>query len=228
MSEDGDDNFKSLLRDLTECPICRDTLTDAKTLPCLHTFCCDCLSSHCQGSPATTCPSCRQPFSVPAGGCSQLRTDFRIRQFYDLKEAARSIRHAADWKPCERCRLSRGQEGSVAMLSCTECRELFCIECGDDHRQAEPAHSLVSLNRRSCNRHPNRQLDIYCHDCEEPGCTTCRIGRHHGHKVADLHEVASTFRHILHSNAVDAANKLTVWKSTGGKLDAKKVELCND
>ena len=227
MSEGGEDNFKSLLRDLTECPICRENLANPKTLPCLHTFCCDCLSGHCRGTQpgaAATCPLCRQPFVVPQAGCSELQTDFRIRQFSDLKNAAKNIR-PADWKPCERCALSNGDEESAAILSCTECREMLCIACGDEHRLVEPSHSLVSLNRRSCNQHPNRQIDVYCNDCEEPGCTMCRIGPHHGHRVADLHEVASTFRHILRSNSADAATKLTAWKSTSGQLDSKKVRL---
>jgi len=57
---DGDNSLGSLLRDLTECPICRETLADPKTLPCLHTFCCSCLAAHSQGTNTATCPSCRQ------------------------------------------------------------------------------------------------------------------------------------------------------------------------
>jgi len=229
MSEDGEQSFKSLLRDLTECPICRETLADPKTLPCLHTFCCHCLSDHCraiQPGAAAACPLCRQPFIVPQGGCSEVQTDFRIRQFTDLKKAAKSIR-PADWKPCERCALANGdeEEAAAAILSCNECRQLFCITCGDEHRLVEPSHTLVSLNRRSCSQHPNRQIDVFCNDCDEPGCTACRIGAHHGHRVADLHEVASTFRHILRSNAADAATKLAAWKSTSRELDSKKVRL---
>jgi len=66
------------------------------------------------------------------------------------------------------------EEVAAAVLSCTECRELLCIACGDEHRLLEPSHGLVSLNRRSCNWHPNRQIDVFCNDCDEPGCTACR------------------------------------------------------
>ena len=233
MSADGDeDNFKSLLRDLTECPICRDSLADPKTLSCLHTFCRQCLSDHCHRTPpgaTAKCPLCRQPFTVPQGGCADLQTDFRISQFSDLKRAARNMK-PSDWKPCERCSLQSSGGGeqesaAAAMLTCRECRELFCIGCGDEHRLVEPDHTLVSLNRRNCSRHPNRQIDLYCNDCEQPGCTACRLGPHHGHRVADLLEVASTFRHILRSNTADAATKLAVWKSASGDLDSRKVRL---
>jgi len=227
MTQGGDEDFKSLLRDLTECPICRETLADPKTLPCLHTFCCACLSDHCRRSiqpgSGAACPLCRQQFTLPTGGCAELQTDFRIRQFSDLKKAAKSIR-PANWRSCDRCAVASGDGASAAaVLSCPECHQLFCGRCGDEHRSVEPSHNLVSLDRRSCNRHPNRQIDIYCNDCDEPGCTACRLGPHHGHRIADLHEVTSTFRHILRSNSVDAASRLATLKSAGNDLDSKKV-----
>jgi len=39
---------------------------------------------------------------VVEGGCAELQTDFRIRQFSDLKKVTKDIR-PADWKACERC-----------------------------------------------------------------------------------------------------------------------------
>jgi len=58
-----------------------------------------------------------------------------------------------------------------------------------------------------------------------PRISECRIGPHRGHRVADLHETASTFRHILRCNAADAEAKLSLWKSTGSQLDSKKIQL---
>jgi len=145
------------------------------------------------------------------GGCAQLQTDFRIRQFSDLKAAA-SVMRPADWKACERCSpLASDDETAAATLTCSECREMLCVACANEHRAVEPTHSMVALNRRSCSRHPNRQIDVYCNDCDEPGCTACRIGPHHGHRVADLHQVDCPTRHnlcnVLSCNETDGARK---------------------
>ena len=60
---------------IAECPICAEKYRTPKQLPCTHTFCLPCLDEYCQNFPddrSLICPLCRNPFSVPKGGCCNL------------------------------------------------------------------------------------------------------------------------------------------------------------
>ncbi|KAK6172339.1 hypothetical protein SNE40_016019 [Patella caerulea] len=62
-----------------ECSICHRQFTKPKALPCLHTFCEECLRSYIASNPdsehargGVPCPACRQTIYIPAGGVSEL------------------------------------------------------------------------------------------------------------------------------------------------------------
>ena len=83
--------FYDLSMALTTCPLCLDTLTIPKILPCLHTFCLDCLTSHYNATnsqrlvfiPIFKCPECRSTCYV-SSDLSQLPTDFRLSSILEL------------------------------------------------------------------------------------------------------------------------------------------------
>jgi tripartite motif-containing protein 56 len=62
--------------EITNCAICLETLNIPKYLPCLHTFCENCIASHIstsfeKGNTASfDCPICRTSVSVPYVNCS--------------------------------------------------------------------------------------------------------------------------------------------------------------
>ena len=65
--------------DLTKCGICKETITEPKALPCLHTFCLVCLkewTQHGDTAPSSSdmiaCPACKKAFSLPDGGVEGL------------------------------------------------------------------------------------------------------------------------------------------------------------
>ena len=65
--------------DLTKCGICKDTITEPKALPCLHTFCLVCLKEWAQhgdtassSSDVIVCPACKKTFSLPDEGVEGL------------------------------------------------------------------------------------------------------------------------------------------------------------
>src|SRR5207248_10757640 len=68
---------------VTECPICLETLKTPKCLPCLHTFCFQCLSKYGADEvdgDKMPCPLCRQEFVIPEEGFEMLQNNFFILQ----------------------------------------------------------------------------------------------------------------------------------------------------
>ena len=68
------------------CPICLEKFNDPKFLSCLHTFCSQCLHQICNQEPMDdiTCPTCREPTSIPERGINQLRSNFFANSLIEL------------------------------------------------------------------------------------------------------------------------------------------------
>jgi len=57
------------------CSICQDEIVDPRPLPCIHSFCLDCLGQHCRGKlpgDDMPCPECRHEFQIPQNGIEGL------------------------------------------------------------------------------------------------------------------------------------------------------------
>ena len=77
------------IRKLLECPLCNEQFKVPKTLPCLHSFCADCLNKHIvKIRPDFYCPSCSAgPNKLFIAGChtaENLSTNTGIEQFFDI------------------------------------------------------------------------------------------------------------------------------------------------
>ena len=63
--------FRNLQKE-AECPLCLETVNNPKTLPCLHSFCLECLDKHAgfarrQLQATIKCPVCQTSFQIPEG-----------------------------------------------------------------------------------------------------------------------------------------------------------------
>ena len=65
------------------CAICLETLNIPKTLPCLHSFCEECLLEIAGNKSTIPCPSCRTICSLPGGKVQSLPTNFVINSIVD-------------------------------------------------------------------------------------------------------------------------------------------------
>src|SRR6218665_1657632 len=75
------------LREITECPICLNVFTDPRVLPCIHTFCLECLkriSETAQKGPEDKlpCPLCRKEFIIPADGINGVPKNFFLENLF--------------------------------------------------------------------------------------------------------------------------------------------------
>jgi tripartite motif-containing protein 2/3 len=139
------------LRSITECPICTDTLTDPRSLPCIHTFCLECVkgfSSDKLPGDSVPCPVCRTEFTVPDKGVDGLPKNFFIQQLKDLT--------VTDGSHSEHNSLAQTDDASIKQIVinckehphrnveffCFDCQSTICSECSEKSHKSHQ-YSLV-------------------------------------------------------------------------------------
>ncbi|XP_062568287.1 uncharacterized protein LOC134230474 [Saccostrea cucullata] len=146
---------EELYREFT-CPICADIFTNPKGLPCLHSFCRECLrvyitkqqenkTRNCEFS----CPVCRHNV-VPSDvrkpvedWVDQFPSNHQIISLMDIMVPKRND------KPCRLC-LKR-EINTKAVNLCRTCQEEYCADCSRFHQllKATKGHKLFPLENIS-------------------------------------------------------------------------------
>ena len=138
-------DIKTLLHNLREevsCPVCTNVYTDPKHLPCLHTFCLQCLkhtTSH--GRDTIRCPKCQAISRVPkSGDLRDLPTSFYLNGLIDVLAIK-------EWKisqvRCDNC-----DEKSSESSYCFHCCVFWCEKCiiGQNIVRSNKDHRVLALN----------------------------------------------------------------------------------
>jgi len=160
------------IRDITECPICVETFTDPKVLPCVHTFCLKCLlkyGEHDKLGDQMACPLCRANFVIPPGGLADLPNNFFVNKLLlanQLTDASKTLHE----KPCDICKEDDADENAIAT---TLMKTLSPAEWLPSSPRSPHCHSLVAaacLGSAARSSSPSR-----CHRrvaCETPPPTS--------------------------------------------------------
>ena len=119
------DVLKKLEEQIT-CPICLEHFTNPKVLPCLHSFCLQCLQSVpivlVEGNHSLPCPTCRTSCPVPDNGLASLPPSFVINNLMEVYELMRKV-SAHQQVCCDNC------DNTNADHYCKQCAKFFCPEC---------------------------------------------------------------------------------------------------
>ncbi|XP_066299430.1 tripartite motif-containing protein 2-like [Branchiostoma lanceolatum] len=191
-SDDFDEQFLT-------CPVCMLHFRDPKILPCLHTFCKECLQDWATKQQPLECPTCRTQVSLPDQGVDGLRTNFYVNNLLDFAAAKKG---AEPGVPCQVC--EGNVEGSKSW--CADCATLLCESCTAVHRklpcskdhEVTPEETLKAEEaisnfhrKRHCDKHKKYELEFYCESCNALVCTACTVVDHRPGKDHNPVEIAT-------------------------------------
>ena len=129
------------LEEQLKCPVCLDTYTNPKILPCHHSFCQECLEGlHQERARGNTyylsCPTCRQHIEVPREGVGAFPVAFHLN---NLKEITQSLKDKVSDPQQVTCK----DHNKPLDGFCETCETVICHYCTfrthKDHK-----HVLVS------------------------------------------------------------------------------------
>ncbi|XP_070546092.1 tripartite motif-containing protein 2-like [Ptychodera flava] len=84
------------------CTICLEQFKSPKILPCLHTFCEQCLVTLVEKTGSLNCPECRQQYQLPVGGVPAIKDNFFMNNLVDIFKQRLESMQEAEVK-CEGC-----------------------------------------------------------------------------------------------------------------------------
>jgi len=243
-------DFQAHISELTKCSICLEDYTDPRSLPCIHTFCFECLKSHCQDKlcgDEILCPICRNSCRIPQAGISAFPLNFFVN---DMLYAQKTATLAADkLLLCDACvEVSEGETADIppATKYCVDCSQHVCDRCSKIHMKMksgahlvvtlgeEMSSELIELRKRPCMEHKDETVKLYCNDCKTNLCYMCFAMKHKEHNIVEISEAAEKLgqdidEHIkaLSDGITDVHNLKQQWEARKQKFltEAEKLEM---
>ncbi|XP_062603157.1 E3 ubiquitin-protein ligase TRIM33-like, partial [Saccostrea cucullata] len=210
--------------DFTKCSICFEQFKTPRYLPCSHSFCHECLSTHivstCNSKETPVgfhCPLCRNfiPVEIFTSKPINWATQFPVNEI--LSEVSKNQENE---NYCDTCK--RDEEECEASRYCYECKERLCDMCAKYHRRISLTkdHKVISLkelklspvktsNKEQCPKHAERKIEFLCLDHSVPCCTMCICVQHRKcDKIETVKESAERIRKGEFDNLVKELIKL--------------------
>ena len=203
-------NLQEMVLDIITCSICVEEAKDPRPLTCQHTFCLQCLKKYIESKERQDeidCPVCREVCPLPNGNVEDLPASFLYTQLKDANArctAEKRNESSKDDKIEERqehevkkeMMCSSGGCGEKATSFCKSCKYI-CAECEDEHKTARSLklHVILTLSEAAniqkndlplCSKHHDKQLELFCEDCDIPICYICYPVDHATHTCVEL------------------------------------------
>ena len=185
-------SLRRAVDDVLTCGICFEIVEQPKVLPCLHTFCRECLDALIKraGGETIRCPLCAAIHSIPQRGVDGFRTNFTLQNLVEARQVTDAENDSLPGITCE-----SGLDENRGISRCIDCAHFLCTSCQDLHKKlkATRGHRIIPLNeikndvrkleyKRFCLEHEEEELKLFCRDCKEVICRDCTIVGHKGHE----------------------------------------------
>ena len=220
------------------CAVCSKPYNDPRILPCLHSFCLQCLHHEIGKSGSQQmfhCPICERNSSIPVGGASGLPQNLHLGFEVEVAGYMSKMVNNSD-VACDHC--IDGDNGPAVVFCCT-CHQFLCkvaYEChktgrhlskhklvGLDLEGARQLHTTIRPRDHYCSQpnHGNNNLNFYCETCSLLVCLHCTTATHKTHTVKEISTVAKTHQIEITGALEDA--KEVVTKLTGAMDDNNRM-----
>ncbi|XP_074612449.1 E3 ubiquitin-protein ligase TRIM45-like isoform X1 [Acropora palmata] len=220
--------FKSLKKE-AECPLCLDTVENPKTLPCLHSFCQECLeemANFARGQQQETinCPVCQTSFPIPeTDTIANLPSPFYLNRLVDVLALEDGNVQA---QKCDSC-----DENNPATSYCFVCQSFLCATCFLCHQRLKvtrghrnvlikelQAQDVLELIHRptmcSQRNHEDQALEFYCEDCKVLICQKCcDLSSHNQHNVTDAQKAAQEEKIQMAEAVTEVKSEILVYEN---------------
>ncbi|XP_070573964.1 tripartite motif-containing protein 3-like [Ptychodera flava] len=236
--------LEKINEDFLVCGVCSERYKTAKVLPCLHSFCEQCLFGWVEKTCKLDCPVCRRSHQLPQGGVAKLQSNFFLDQ---LVEEFNQRDSGSSKSTCDACLGEGGKDDA----RCVECSARLCGNCAGAHKRlaATRSHRLIAIDEYVsiedkdsslihtgiyCDRHTDNQVKFYCDTCEVPICSDCTVIDHRipEHKHRYLQDAAGEYKQVVEKTIEELKVKekenddcKVVIQKVVSKLDASFYEV---
>ena len=152
------------------CQMCSGPFSDPRILPCLHSYCCQCLHREMEKvgpQKSLQCPTCLRNVTIPVGGASAFPQNLHLG--FEVEVAGYMSKFAS----------SSGVSCTFCVLGCNDPAVIFCCSChmfmckgGQECHNRAPQlsqHNVIGLDRESATLLPTlikpTEHHIYCKTC---------------------------------------------------------------
>ncbi|KAJ8021079.1 E3 ubiquitin-protein ligase TRIM56 [Holothuria leucospilota] len=235
----------SLSEDFLRCAICKGPYKEPKILPCLHSFCLQCLKSRTGGyRKQLVCLTCNSTVDLSKKGVTDLpKNSFLVSLMERLEGISRLSNEHRDYS----CKICRNKMGTKF---CLDCKVHFCQDCKymHDHLTRSSDHQLMESEKLSdekylqniiytqtpyCVTHKQEKVRYYCTKCSVSACQVCATVSHQRHrtlqevesKVSSVRNQMSTLLQTSESQASEARNTSMQIKTATGQIKRQILEL---
>ena len=193
------------------CQLCSKPFTDPRILPCLHSFCLQCLHHVIEKvgtQQSIQCPICLRSLPIPVGGASILPQNLHLG--FDAEVFGYMSKFFSDSEvSCTFC--VNGCTDSAVVFCCT-CHQFMCSFGKLSHQRVPQLshHTVIELDKASASqllttmkpaerccsqpKHRNSELNLYCNTCDSFICQDCTMVLHKEHNITELFAAAEGHR----------------------------------